>query len=149
MDYKKIIIIIAVFVVLIVIGILQSGLLSRTATAELRGQTFKLEVARTEEQKQIGLSQHEKLEEDQGMIFIFDKPGNYSFWMKDMDFPIDIIFINEETIVEIFENQEPVESGTPPVITSAEVADKVLEINAGLSGKYGIKKGDKIKFSNL
>lgn len=148
MDYKKIIFGVAIFFVLVLIGVLQS-VIFRNPTAEIKGQTFKLEVAKTEEQKQIGLSKHEELAKDSGMIFLFEKEGNYTFWMKDMKFPIDIIYIKGDTVVEVFEDQKPITSGTPPIIVPSAPADKVFEINAGLSKEYGIKKGDTIKLSNL
>lgn len=147
MDYKKIIFILLVFFVLIVIGLLQGGLsIFKNPTAKINNQTFKLEVAKTEEEKQIGLSKHKKLSEDKGMIFIFDKPSYYSFWMKDMKFPIDILYINGDRIVTIYESQQV---GSPIVVSPSEPSDKVLEIKAGLAKKYKIKLGDKVTFKNL
>lgn len=152
MDYKRIIIIVLVFFFLAVLGfIISSNFInfSSVPTATIKNKTFKLLVARSEEDKQIGLSKHESLPEDSGMIFLFDKPSLYSFWMKDMKFAIDIIYIRGDRIVTIYENQKPTKDGTPPILTPSEPADKVLEINAGLSKKYNIKKGDKVIFKNL
>lgn len=134
---------------LTVFGILQAGVLFKTPTAKIHDKTFKLSVAKNEEEKQIGLSKHEELEEDQGMVFVFDKLSNYSFWMKDMKFPIDILYIRGDKIVTIYKDQKPEDSGNPPVLTPKEEADKVLEINAGLSDKYKFTEGDKVVFQNL
>lgn len=150
MDYKKIIFILSVFFVLVIIGLLQGGsLIFKNPTAKINNETFKLEVAKTEKEKQIGLSKFKNLSKDKGMVFIFDKPSYYSFWMKDMKFPIDILYIKGEKIVTIHEDQRPPQSGNPFIVYPSQPADKVLEINSGLTKKYGIKVGDKVTFKNL
>jgi uncharacterized protein len=149
MDYKKVIIIIAVFLALAITGFIISLNLSKQPEATIKGKTFKLLVAKSEEDRQIGLSKYHRLPQDTGMIFIFDKPAIYSFWMKNMNFPIDILYINGDRIVTIYKNQKPESSGNPPVLNPKEEVDKVLEINAGLSDKYKIQEGDKVDFKNL
>jgi uncharacterized membrane protein (UPF0127 family) len=79
------------------------------------------------------------------MLFVFEQPDYYSFWMKDMKFPIDIIFINKNKIVDIFQDVPvPKNNNNLPTYTTGEKADKVLEINAGLSNTYKIKIGDNV-----
>lgn len=109
--------------------------------------TFNVSVAKTTEELQKGLSERNSLPQEQGMLFVFDQPADHSFWMKGMKFPIDIIFINNDKIVSISKNAQPVkdENATLPLYNSGASADKVLEINAGLSDKYGFKPGDQIK----
>jgi uncharacterized protein len=120
-----------------------------TSKATIGEHTFNVSVARTPEELQKGLSERGSLPQDQGMLFLFDQPGDHAFWMKGMQFPIDIIFINNDTIVSIAKNAQPVEEGNenPPLYTSGAQADKVLEINAGLSDKYEFKVGDKVTFA--
>lgn len=149
MDYKKIIFIIIVFLALALTGLIISLNFKKSPTAKIEGKTFKLLVAKSEEDKQVGLSKYHRLPENTGMIFLFDKPGFYSFWMKNMNFPIDILYINGDRIVTIYKNQKPAESGNPPVLNPKEESDKVLEINAGLSDRYKIEEGDKVEFKNL
>lgn len=149
MDYKKIIFIIIVFLALALTGLIISLNFKKSPTAKIEGETFKLLVAKSEEDKQVGLSKYHRLPKNTGMIFLFDKPGFYSFWMKNMNFPIDILYINGDKIVTIYKNQKPAESGNPPVLNPKEESDKVLEINAGLSDKYKIEEGDKVEFKNL
>ena len=60
------------------------------------GKTLQVDLALTDEEKARGLSGRESLDEDEGMLFVFDVPGNYGFWMKDMNFAIDIIWLNEK-----------------------------------------------------
>ncbi len=119
------------------------------ASVTINNHTFGLTFATTEEEKSIGLSQHTSLPQDQGMLFSFDTPSFYSFWMKNMQFPIDIIFIKDNKVVTVFPNAQPAQAGdeNPPTFTPEEPADTVLEINAGLSEMYGIKKGDVITIS--
>ena len=99
----------------------------------------------------MGLSETESLPEDNAMFFSFDKPDYYSFWMKNMNFPIDIIFIKDSTIVTIYENVKPPQdpNGNTPIYQPKELSNGVLEINSGLSSKYGFAQGDKVQFENL
>lgn len=117
-----------------------------TSTVTIKDQTFKVSVAETEEDKQKGLSGRASLPLNEGKLFMFDKPGAYTFWMKNMKFPIDIIFINGDTIVSITENAPPATKGDAPVYQPTAPSDKVLEISAGLSQKYNFKSGDKVTF---
>lgn len=113
----------------------------------INNHVFKVSIAQTSEEKQIGLSNKSSLPQDQGMLFPFEKEGFYSFWMRDMKFPIDIIYIRKNKIVTIYQNVQPpkIKEENIPLYKPEEPADKVLEINAGLSQKYGFKKGDEVK----
>ena len=110
----------------------------------INGRTFKVEVADTPEKREIGLSKKTSLANDQGMVFVFDKPDYYSFWMKEMQIPIDIIYINNNKVVSVYgEVKPPTEENSPlPLYKPTVPADRVLEINAGLSNEYNIKPGD-------
>jgi len=113
----------------------------------INNHTFKVELAKTAKEQQMGLSGRDSLSQDQGMLFIFDHPDYYNFWMKNMKFPLDIIFINGSKIVSIVKNAKPPQSPNvnPPVLKPEGLVDKVLEINGGLTDKYNIKKGDVVK----
>jgi uncharacterized protein len=108
------------------------------------GKRFSVDIAATEDQREKGLSIFDKLPSKKGMIFTFDSPGAYSFWMKGMKFPIDIIYINNNKIVDIFPEVPYPQNTTdsPVTVKPTEKANYVLEINAGLSRKYNFKKGD-------
>lgn len=126
------------------------SLLKKNTTATIGNHTFTLSIARSQKEKETGLSETKLLSEDQGMIFIFDKSDYYSFWMKNMKFPIDIIYINNDAIVTIIKNAQTVKpQDNPTVYSSTQPADKVLEIQAGLSEKYKFKEGDSVKYENL
>lgn len=89
------------------------------------------------------------LEEDKGMFFIFDKEGIYSFWMKNTLIPIDIIWLDKNyDIVFISKNSRPCGNDNCLVINPNINARYVLEINAGISEKIGLKIGDKAGVDN-
>ncbi len=120
------------------------------AKVTVNKQVFTTEVARTPKTQEEGLSDRKNLAQDHGMLFIFSKPGRYSFWMRRMNFPLDLIYINGTKIVQIFNNVPPPSdknSTNLPIYQSTQPADKVLEINGGLSQKYGFKKGDTVDIS--
>lgn len=122
----------------------KSTLGSQAPSVTITNHIFKVELAKTPKDQQHGLSGRKSLPENQGMLFIFDHPDLYNFWMNDMKFPLDIIFIRDNKIVSIAQNAKPPTSSkeTLPIYKPPDLADKVLEINAGLSKKYNIKKGD-------
>jgi len=107
---------------------------------------FDVEVVKSDKDKQTGLTKYSAIAANQGMFFVFDTPGFYSFWMKNMKFPIDLIFIHNDKVVFLVENAAPAKDDTPITYTPDSSSDKVLEINAGLIKKYNIKKGDKVSF---
>lgn len=118
--------------------------------AIINNQTFNLEIADEDKEKQIGLSGRKSLPQNKGLLFIFNKSDYYSFWMKNMLFPIDLIFINEDKVVSVYENLKPPSSeDNLSIIQPEEPANMVLEINSGLSKKYNIKKGDIVKLENI
>lgn len=116
----------------------------------IRDLVTKAEVVQSDASKKKGLSGRESLEIDQGMLFVFNRSGIYPFWMKDMKFAIDIIWIDEnKKIVYIAENAPP-EPGKKDSELFRYVpknnSQYVLEINAGLSKLHNIQIGDAVNF---
>lgn len=144
---KKILALSSLLIIITMIGVTSL----KTPTANINNHTFKLEIAKTQQEKEIGLSKKKILEKNAGMLFLFEKPGYYPFWMKDMKFPIDIIYIRNDRIVTIHKNVKPPKNPNDrlPLYNSKEPADTILEINAGLAQKYNIKEGDIVKIKNL
>ncbi len=134
---------------LIGLGIWQS--IKKSPTAEINNYSFKLYIAKTPKDQEIGLSKYKNLAKDMGMLFPFEKPDYYSFWMKQMKFPIDIIYIKDGKIVTIYESVKPPKSENESLLIykPKEPSNMVLEINAGLSGKYNLKEGDKVNLNNI
>lgn len=158
MNFKTILLGIALVIILLLVSfgvsrVFFNGVLpfQKQATATINNHVFNLTVAKSAKEKEIGLSDRKDLPKDQGMLFPFDKEGHYGFWMKNMQFPIDIIYTKKGKIVAIFENVKPPKDteGKLVVYQSATTADSVLEINAGLAKEYQIKVGNEIKYENI
>ncbi len=116
------------------------------ANLDVDGHILHVEIADTMATRAQGLSGRERLAEDEGMYFIFPIPAIYPFWMKDMKFPIDIIWIRGEKIVGITENAAvPDSSSGLPIYSPPTIIDKVLEVDAGLAGKLGLAEGKMVK----
>ncbi|MFZ3011963.1 MAG: DUF192 domain-containing protein [Minisyncoccia bacterium] len=113
---------------------------------KIAGKEIKVELALTEVEQNKGLSGRSNLMENSGMLFVFDKPEKYSFWMKDMKFSIDIIWISEEMkVVYVAQDTQP---ETFPKTFGPEMDAKyVLEVEAGFSGKNNLKAGDEVLFT--
>ena len=93
--------------------------------------------------RQLGLSSREALLDGEGMLFIFERAGNYGFWMKDMSFPLDILWINDR--FEVVGIERNVSTSTYPQTFGEKYLGKyVLEVSAGYSDKNNIKIGEKI-----
>jgi uncharacterized membrane protein (UPF0127 family) len=144
---KALTLILGMIIVIIITLLLIVNLLPKTPSAEINGHVFSLYLAGTSQAQAIGLAKYKSIPLNYGMIFIFDKSGLYSFWMKGMQFPIDIIFISGNKVVDVFQQVPVVSNGNLPVYTTKSKADKVLEINAGLAKKYGIKIGSEVKIN--
>lgn len=102
------------------------------------------QVADTESLRIQGLSGRNKLGKNKGMLFVFDNKDYYKFWMKDMKFPLDIIFINDDRIVDIKENLAVPSGNQIPSYRTKEKANYVLEVNAGFCKDNHIRVGDKV-----
>lgn len=113
----------------------------------INNHLFSLYLARTTQEREVGLAKFNKIGKDQAMLFLFQRADYYSFWMKNMRFPIDIIFIDNNRIVDIFKNVPVIKNGKLPIYTTKTKADKVLEINAGLSDKDHFEINNVVKIS--
>jgi uncharacterized protein len=106
-----------------------------------------IEFANTGYETQTGLMYRRAMQNDRGMLFIFDNEIRRSFYMKNTEFALDIIFINSDhEIINIQKNAKPLDKTSLP---SDAPAKYVLEINAGLSDQWGLVAGDLIEFSEL
>jgi uncharacterized protein len=109
---------------------------------------FKVEIAETFEEKTKGLMNREIMPEDQGMLFTYADEEFRSFWMKSTLIPLDIVFIDGDfNVVDIKKDAQPCAADPCTLYVSESPAQYVLEINAGISKKIGLKTGDKTKIS--
>ncbi len=103
---------------------------------------LNIEIADTDYETQTGLMYRNAMEEQQGMLFIFPEASMHSFYMKNTQIPLDILFIDKNLkIASIHKNAEPYSEASIP---SKVPVQYVLEINAGLTAKWGLAIGDSI-----
>lgn len=103
-----------------------------------------VEIADTQEERELGLSHRTFLGDYEGMYFIFEQNTNSSFWMKDMLIPLDMIFIDEGGfIVDIKENIQPCTNSCPSIF-SGTTYRYVLEVNSGFCATNDVKIGNSI-----
>ena len=102
------------------------------------------EIAETQEQLIQGLSDRTYLEENSGMYFILNERRLATFWMKNMRFPLDIIWIDKGTIIGLIKNSPIPTAGVVPSFTSPQPITHVLEVNAGFVDEHNINIGDTV-----
>ena len=112
---------------------------------KINGQTLKAQIAKTDAQREQGLSGRACIADTQAMLFVFDKPGYYPFWMKDMRFPIDMVWLSEtKQVVWVENNVSP--SSYPSNFVSAKPARYVIELAAGQSQALNLGTGTLVAF---
>jgi len=113
---------------------------------KLGEDVFLAEIVDNQKKIEKGLSDRESLCEKCAMLFIFDNPIRHNFWMKEMEFDLDLIWVRDDKIVQI-SSRISHESGAKETISPMGEVDKVIEINAGMSEKLGLKVGDEMKIN--
>lgn len=113
-----------------------------------KAKDLKIEIVNTRSSIEHGLSGRASIGSD-GLLFVFNKVGNHRFWMKEMLFDIDIIWLLKGQIVDISKNVPKPVPNTPleklPNYSAKSNIDMVLEVNAGQADNWGLKVGDKIR----
>jgi len=114
----------------------------------LNGLVLVADIAATDEQRTKGLSVKDRLDENEAMLFVFDYEAQHTFWMKNMKFPIDIIWIDsDKTVVYIERNVEPCSSDIfCPVFRPDHDSLYVLETIGGFTERHDIVKGTIVEF---
>jgi uncharacterized membrane protein (UPF0127 family) len=107
------------------------------------GKILTVELANTASSRELGLSGRPGMKNGEGMLFVFDKEGKYGFWMKDMLFSLDMIWINKDGVVVALERDLAPES-YPKTYMNGPDALYVLEINKGQADIYGLFLGSKV-----
>lgn len=111
----------------------------------INGFAVNVDIADTAPKQQRGLSGRNKLKDNEGMFFVFETADVQGFWMKDMLFPIDIIWAGEDLrVVSVDKNLSP--DTYPATFSSKSPVMYVLEVNSGFSDRNNVKIGDKLIF---
>ena len=160
-EAKKVLLpIAAVFFLLLFVGLflksdnLQNGLvdslqqnINNTKVVEIGGVKVSVQVADTKETRMQGLSGVDSLSKNQGMFFVFDEAGKPIFWMKNMNFAIDIFWIENGQVVGIEKNVQPEPGRSDADLTGYNPPTEityVLEVNAGFADENNIEVGDSV-----
>jgi uncharacterized membrane protein (UPF0127 family) len=143
------------FIILIFAGIIFCAFIvffsfqNKTDRVCFKENCYKVEIARTQAEKERGLMYREKLSRGQGMLFINNEEGIYSFWMKNMRFPLDIIWLNNNfEVVFIAKNTQPCREKECLNIIPSKPARYILEINAGETDRIGLQLGNKASYED-
>lgn len=144
---KKFILLFCIF--LLLTGFTQAKISKKVKIIFENKTTFIAEVALSNKEKEIGLGFRK--ENNSNLLFWYNNPKERLFWMKNMNFSIDIIWIRDCEVVLIKQNVPPpsILQKKLPIYGRAVLADKVLEIPNGEVVKYKIKKGMKVKLVEL
>lgn len=142
-----VVILAAIFLLLLETGVgtrITSAANNHKPIVIIKDREIKVEIASTFKQQYRGLSGRESLCADCGMLFNFSEPEVQSFVMRDMKFPLDLIFIDQGVVKNIAAGLEP-EGGKPEhIYQSTGPADQVLEVNGGYCAQFGIRPGDQV-----
>lgn len=113
-------------------------------SATIGKNQYALEVSDTQEKRIQGLSGRQDLADGSGMLFVYPQAGNECIWMKDMQFSLDILWLNEDK--KVIKIERAVSPDTYPRSICANDTQYVIELNAGEATKAGVKVGQQIEF---
>jgi uncharacterized membrane protein (UPF0127 family) len=112
-------------------------------------QHVKVEIARSDPERQRGLMYRQKLEPGRGMIFLFEHPEKLKFWMKNTYIPLDMIFITaDKRVAYVEENAEPLTLQSRGPDNEGET-QFVLEVPGGWARAHGVERGVAVKFVDI
>jgi len=143
--YLSLILILLVFLLPKLKAGIRPGVSLEKPYVKIKNSIIKVEIADDFEEQIKGLSNRDSLDDNSGMLFVFPDKQIRRFWMKDMRFPLDIIWINDNKIVKIDKNLPP-EGEKPQNIYSSEIpVNYVLEVNGGYCSKHNINVGSEVE----
>lgn len=116
-----------------------------SSSVKINDATYQVRIADDDIERQKGLMDVKKLPENHGMLFIFDSVGQYDFWNKNTLIPLDLIYIRNGIIVEIGQLPIGTQNQNPTIYQPKQLADMVLEINAGKAYENNIKVNDEVR----
>ena len=117
------------------------------STVTINQTTFKVDIADETREQRIGLSGRDNLAQDQGMLFLFPDKHIRNFWMPNMNFAIDLLWIDDNTIIGYEQNMLPATPDSIITYKSPHPVDKVLEIPTGSINKFDFNIGDKVNIN--
>lgn len=112
--------------------------------ARINGREIELIVAKNERQSRKGLSGRKRLSSRQGMVFKVKPPARQLVWMKDMRFPLDILWISKDRVVEVSTDVPVKTKGYWTIVQSSATIDSIIEIGAGTVREWGLVPGQRV-----
>ena len=136
-------------------GLLVVGDYDRTTVTAVDGETdeelatVRVRIADTQQKRYVGLSETDALDDDEGMLFVHDTQDEYAYVMRDMAFPLDIVFIDADgTVTRIHHAERPPAGTSGSELTRYRGTGKyVLEVPLGYTDEHGIEPGDRLRIS--
>jgi len=133
------------FFIIILAGCINQPIM-KTSQIKINNQILKVEVAETLGQLVNGLSRRESLDENNGMLFKYPNYQSRNFHMKEMNFPLDFVWIKDEVIVGLTQDVSVLSpDGQINKVKSPNDVNLVLEVNAGWVRQNGVKIGDLVE----
>ena len=120
-----------------------------SARVRIAGRPIELEVAKTAEQQDIGLMYRTSLPDDRGMLFEFKSARRVSFWMKNCQISLDMIFLRNGVVEAIEISAPPCTTDPCPTYGPNTAVDQVIELRGGRAAELGVKVGDRIEIKFL
>ncbi len=108
------------------------------------GEAISLAVADTDAARELGLGGRASMPDDEGMLFVFPEAGHYPFWMKGMEFPLDIVWVDSNWKV-VYLKPDIATSTYPEFFVPQTQAQYVIELNAGAAARAGIREGSVLR----
>ena len=139
----------SVRIFLLLVVALAIGCRPPDAWVEIGSQRISVELAVTTAEQSRGLGYRDGLAWGSGMYFPYDRPGFYTFWMKGMRFPIDIVWIRDGRIVDLHRDVPFEPGGNGPTQRPRELVDAVLEVPAGYAAAKGWSIGDRVTLERV
>jgi hypothetical protein len=137
----------AAFVLTVLMTATEAGAVDVIPLKLPSGKTLQVEVMANDNDRAMGLMYRKSLPQDRGLLFVFPKPGQYSFWMKNCRFPIDMIWLDEDRkVVFVAADVPPCKADPCPSYGGMQRALYVLEVNAGQAEREKVKRGSLLEF---
>jgi len=143
-----------IWLIIVITIVILAGFILKTKPGSINSKltignkvTIAVTLADTNQKRTQGYSNHPQVGYDEGLLFVFDKADLYPFWMKDMLFDLDFIFIRDNRVVYLLKNiKAPVNNqGEIEYAMSQEPFDQLLEVRSGFIDKYKINLQDSVK----
>ncbi|RWA74873.1 DUF192 domain-containing protein [Mesorhizobium sp.] len=104
--------------------------------------SFSIEIADTSDEREAGLMFRKDMADDHGMLFVFERPGEVNFWMKNTPMPLDLVFVGQDGRIKAIKRGEP---ESEAIVSPGQPVRFVLELKAGTAAKDGLKDGDLLR----